>query len=95
MMNKTGHPVTIRPFRKTDTKPFRLSLQPGQRKKLDDMLARVAPEPVRYTLPAFATSKEDTVFALPTLHIVAEREINSSVLQWQIRYKSVNFDHIK
>ncbi|KAI9794398.1 MAG: hypothetical protein M1816_005467 [Peltula sp. TS41687] len=95
VMNKTGHPVTIRPFRKNDIEPFRRSLQLGDRKQLDNMLHRVAPDHVRFTLPAILGYENDQVLALPTLHLVNEKELEGERLLWQVRYKMIDLDMIR
>lgn len=95
VMNKTGFPVTIRPLKKTDMEPFRLSLQRKQRRQLDHLLALVAPDHVRFTLPAILGHEDDQILALPSLQLVRERESNGKRLSWQIRYKMVDLDIIK
>ena len=92
--NLTTTPLVVRPFRKTDLKDFRHSIIAG-RKTLGHALKELAPEAVRWTLPAIATEgdgKEKRVLALPTLGVgVLHLE---DLVRYEVRYKKVDMNNI-
>ncbi|KAH0559481.1 hypothetical protein GP486_004001 [Trichoglossum hirsutum] len=85
--NHTAKLITVRPFEKTDLKPFRGSLPGWARQRFNDTLSAAAPGKVRWTLPALEAEGE--VVALPTLGFAVQKE-EFRGLRWQIRYKKVD-----
>lgn len=62
---------------------------------MDVLLGRVAPDHVRFTLPAISGCLDDRVLALPSLQLVSEQESDGKTLKWQLRYKMVDLGFIR
>lgn len=84
--NMTRNDLLLRPFHKEDLAPFRSSLDHPEKQKFSRLLKTIAPNLIRFTLPAIA-DRNGKVMALPSVGINipgAKDEV-----EYDIRYKKV------
>jgi tRNA(Ile)-lysidine synthase len=93
VQNTSDASIIVRPFREHDLVGLRASLSKRSRSMLKSLLSTIAPETIRWTLPAIATKGLDgneKVLALPTLDVgVTEFK---KLVKWEVRYKKVEMD---
>lgn len=90
--NQTDQQLEVRAFTTKDLNISKPNLSKEESESLRRKLAVAAPGDVRYTLPIIAqTSKPRKVLAFPTLgHRLGS---SSNDLEWEVRYKSVDYGH--
>ncbi|KAF2145434.1 uncharacterized protein K452DRAFT_355894 [Aplosporella prunicola CBS 121167] len=94
--NPSNRHLIIRPFRPTDLKPFRNSLEGLMKERFEALRVDSAKSKARFTLPAIAAPNDDGsdyVIAMPTFGV----KINSGEaasewedLKWNVRYKKMD-----
>lgn len=92
VQNMATASMVIRPFREHDLTSLRYSLSKKHKDLLRDLLRELAPDSIRWTLPAIAIRDLDgkeKVLALPTLD-VGLPDIEKLV-KWEVRYKKVQY----
>ncbi len=93
LINHTQHTLRLRPYRPEDCRQFSLSLnQPKLWIALQAVLKHVAPDSIRWTLPAVVLVKNDgseEVVLLPTLRVGIPDA--AKLMTCEVRYKKVGF----
>lgn len=87
--NRTGQPLEIRMFSKSDWTPLKQNLPGEVLKSLRQSMVAAAPGAVRYTLPVIVTaSQPGKILSFPTMaHKLSSL---SDSLDWEVRYKAVD-----
>jgi tRNA(Ile)-lysidine synthase len=90
--NRSSTPLTVRPFNQEDMANIRNSVKGSQ--PLNRLLWRIAPDDVRWTLPAIVTKgvdRKESMLALPTLGVILpQAEEMFRTVDWEFRYKKVD-----
>ncbi|KAL1626802.1 hypothetical protein SLS56_006704 [Neofusicoccum ribis] len=91
-------PLTVRPFRQADLKPFRARLDGVMRERFEALRIDAARSKARFTLPVIATAQTgedggDEVIAMPTFGVkvnAGEAATEWEGLRWNVRYKKLD-----
>lgn len=93
VQNRSERLLVVRPFEEGDLMGFRHRVGLKMHAVLKDTLRKLAPEGIRWTLPAIVIRSEngkEKVLALPTLGISV---LNSAKdVGWEVRYKKVDME---
>jgi len=96
--NRTTSPMVIRPLRQADLAFLRRTLSRDAWTALHNLLAEVAPDKIRYTLPVIADADywnhaPGKVIVLPTLGpkgcVNVTIKDGRPILKWEVRYKAI------
>lgn len=97
VLNQSTEHLVVRPLQRSDLRLMEATIDRDRYKALRELLAVVAPNKIRWTLPAIAQvddtqPSQSQVLAMPTLgpsgHINIEDENGHKRVEWQIRYKN-------
>lgn len=94
--NRCDQSIFIRPFQEDDLIGFKKSLGGKEAARLTDILKKLAPGDVRWTLPAIVvrgTEEEERVLALPTLNVSVPSSEDD--VSWEVRYKKVDVEKLR
>jgi tRNA(Ile)-lysidine synthase len=94
--NRCAKLIAIRPFQKEDLASFKQSLEKEKHALLRDVLKKLAPGDVRWTLPAIVVRETDgreRILALPTLDVIVPHV--QEYVSWVIRYKKVDMERLE